>query len=124
MCNNHTNEAIQWGPQSYKDRYTQLLFEKCIGGWGLSVGLGVGILYFVQRFFSPGIDFVHVVGLTIWILAVLLLAARLSLVNDRIERTERFFGFYERRYEVRHQTYCLWWVHCAALHGFRRTKAK
>lgn len=123
MSNNHENTEVHWGGERFREQYIDLLTHKYINGWILALTLGTGILGFIRHAFHYGPSWPVAIGLAVWVVGVLALALRQSYIHGQLTRIERFFDFYERRHAVRHALYCLWWPHCAALHGLHGGKA-
>ncbi|WJJ54941.1 hypothetical protein [Xanthomonas phage RTH11] len=123
MCDKHDKQEdavqIKWGSERYKEQYLNLLWAKYLTGWAVALVLGCGVVFFIHRAFTTDFSLANGIGMSVWMLGVLSLSFQQSFINSKVHRLERYFNFFDLRHKVRHQLFCKWWGHCAALHGLK-----
>lgn len=131
---NQTNQqildSVNWGCLGYQERYEEWLADRSLTG-GLTAVLfliiAVSSLLLAGLHGYSELDIPMSTGiLTISILTLiwLILIFHLSSLDRRMHALEKYLGFYDRRYEVRHALYCSHLGHCLTLHYFHPTRCK
>lgn len=117
-------DEVNWGSLGHRDYYTRLLAQRVRVGWITALIIGIGALglllwaeYFPMRSIAGGAaTFAMLVA--IFLIIVISFVVLLHHIDEQLRSLEIFFGFYERRSEVRHEIYCTHPFHCLALHYF------
>jgi hypothetical protein len=110
---------IKWGGIGLEQTYMDLLAKKWIVGMCCAlffvVGSFLSIYHAVQGNFGTRYYLIFLASLS----CLLCMSIILAFINKRIRSIECFLGFYEHRYEVRHQVFCTNHFHCIGLHYFK-----
>lgn len=109
---------VRWGNLGMKDEYLDWLSRKCLMAWITGIVFVLGSCIFLRLAFRDEFGFWQGLSLVGWVFLVTICGGVLSFVNRRLHNIENFIGFYQDRYQVRHQVYCTNHLHCLGTHYF------